>query len=166
VWADYVNRMTRHGRRVTVLTGASMFPARDDRDLVRALKRRVAGPLEVIDAVSAGEWLDAIARAAVVVSGRFHHTIAAATLGTPFVLVESNTPKNAGLARMLDAAPPLALGRPGLVDDLVSRTEEAIQAGPRPPDSHRAQVARLCALAEKNFLGLAAGAPRERGTAG
>jgi polysaccharide pyruvyl transferase WcaK-like protein len=32
-------------------------------------------------------WLDTIASASLVVSGRFHHTIAAAVLGIPFIII-------------------------------------------------------------------------------
>jgi polysaccharide pyruvyl transferase WcaK-like protein len=41
--------------------------------------------------------------AEIVVGGRFHPTILAALVGTPFVAVPSNTHKMAGLMEMLDA---------------------------------------------------------------
>jgi polysaccharide pyruvyl transferase WcaK-like protein len=98
----------------------------------------------------------------VLVSGRFHHTIAAACLNTPFVLLGSNTPKNAGLAETLGVPAPLALDSPGFVEALISRTEAAREGGSPPEDEGARRAAGLRELALENFSGLpAAEAARE-----
>ena len=40
------------------------------------------------------EWLDTIRSATLLVSGRFHYTIASCMLDTPCIVLDSNTPKN------------------------------------------------------------------------
>lgn len=47
------------------------------------------------------EWLRLIARAGLVVTGRFHHVVAALAFGTPVVALSSNTPKIEGVFKLL-----------------------------------------------------------------
>ena len=61
--------------------------------------------LNVVFAESENEWLQQIARSKLLVSGRFHHSVAATCLQTPFLLFNSNTPKNKALADRLDEYP-------------------------------------------------------------
>lgn len=149
--AAFVERGARRKLEVRVLIGARMFPAPEDRAFVAALEARVPGRFEVVDADSIQRWLETIARAGTLVSGRFHHTIAAAALRTPFVLLESNTPKNAGLAAALGAPAPLPLDHPRLAEELEARTGVAREsaAGPERLDA-------LCDLAMRNFDALPA----------
>jgi tetratricopeptide (TPR) repeat protein len=155
VWGAFVERMTATGMKVRLLMGASMLPAIEDVEFARLLAARVPRGLEVVDADSLDTWLGTIARAAVLVSGRFHYTIAAATLGTPYVLLESNTPKNVGLAAVLESPAPVSLDSLRLSDELAERAGDAIGGrgdyarGPRPD-----LAARLCADAMQNFLRL------------
>lgn len=73
---------------------------RRDADNVRAL-----GPMPTVSHHEASfAQLTAIqSQAEIVVGGRFHPTILAALVGTPFVAVPSNTHKMSGLMEMLDA---------------------------------------------------------------
>ncbi len=156
-WIAFAERMALAGMQVRVLTGASMLPAADDLSFAQALKRGAPRVVEVVEADSLEWWLATLARAAVVVSGRFHHTIAAATLGTPFVLLDSNTPKNSGLARVLGSPPPLSLNTPELADQLTARTEDALRHHGAYAAPARADLApQLCEGAMRNFLGLPA----------
>jgi polysaccharide pyruvyl transferase WcaK-like protein len=146
-WTAFAERVKARGTALRVLIGASMLPAADDAEFVRRLVRESPDAWEVVEADRMEQWLDTLARAAVVVSGRFHHTIAAATLGTPFVLLESNTQKNAGLASVLGAPPPKPLDAADLVEQLVAGVDSA-----RAPRADLA--AELCAAAMRNFLRL------------
>ena len=83
------------------LYGANGAPAADDHQLGSVLAKETAQRLDVRYAATEREWLDAIAGAELLVSGRFHHTIAAACLGTPFGVAGSNTTKIAGLLETL-----------------------------------------------------------------
>jgi hypothetical protein len=74
-------------------------------------------------------------------------------LGTPCILLGSNTPKNAALAQVVGIDPPLSWADPALADILVTRTEDALKR----PDQFRTTNDirnRMCQLAEQNFIGL------------
>ena len=151
-WTTYIRNMVDQRRRVRVLVGANMFPAPDDRAFAQSLEQRVPGTIELVNANRMDVWLDTIARASLVVSGRFHHTVAAAALNTPFVLLGSNTPKNAGLAEALHAPQPLSLDSPRLLEEMLSRTEAALGEGGHGEGDEA--LATMCDAAMKNFLAL------------
>jgi polysaccharide pyruvyl transferase WcaK-like protein len=144
-YGAFVDAMIAQGTPVTFLTGANLLPAVDEDRFLRALRERAPG-LRVVEADSVREWLAVLADAAVVVSGRFHHTLAAASLGTPFVLLDSNTPKNAGLARMLSAPEPIRLGSPTLAEEMIAATRGRLATAPTTPT-----LDALCQLALENF---------------
>lgn len=82
-----------HGRRVEFLVGGPGEVAQDDRRLIAALLARGGRGWTARSAATFEAWCGAIAGAGVLVSGRFHHSIAAACLGTPAIALASNTPK-------------------------------------------------------------------------
>jgi tetratricopeptide (TPR) repeat protein/polysaccharide pyruvyl transferase WcaK-like protein len=135
---------------VTILTGADLFPALEEEAFASTLAARLPGSRR-LEATSLPEWFDALAGAAAVVSGRFHHTLAAASFGTPFVLLGSNSPKNAGLAAMLDAAHPVPLDAPDLAGTLVRETAAALEAPGGDDAAAERRLAALCELALRNF---------------
>lgn len=69
------------------------------KDYNRRLFRRRIG---VIRAKTAEEWLSAIHRAKFFASGRFHHSLAALSVGTPFAVLGAHSPKN---CLLLDVQP-------------------------------------------------------------
>ncbi|MEL7537887.1 MAG: polysaccharide pyruvyl transferase family protein [Pseudomonadota bacterium] len=101
--AAFVQRATANGWDCNYLYGAAGTPADDDHRLGTALAIRTRGRLSVTYAESERAWLSEIAGARLLVSGRFHHTLAAACVGTPFLVGASNTAKIAGLLETLDA---------------------------------------------------------------
>ena len=137
-----------------VLLGARREPAADDRVFTETLNSIATGQYKIFEAKSMKEWLDRIATASLLVSGRFHYTIAAACLGTPFVALEGNTPKMTALSEALGQEQPLSYADPKLHIHLISRSTKALRAGPINEDSRRELLHHLCALAEKNFQGL------------
>jgi len=106
--ARMIDHVTSRGEAVTVLTGAAAHPAQDDIRFVEALRAVSPGGWTLRQAGSADEWLDVIQSAKLLVSGRFHHTIAALCLRTPFIALASNTPKMEGLLKMAGQAPTLS----------------------------------------------------------
>jgi polysaccharide pyruvyl transferase WcaK-like protein len=90
------------GLAVQVLLGANAHLAADDVTFVKALRERAGAAFELVLATSEAQWLTTIAQARLLISGRFHHSIAAAFVGTPFLLYDSNTAKVDGLVRMLE----------------------------------------------------------------
>ena len=68
----------------------------EDRRAFNSLKRYLP-TMQWMDATSFPAWLSHIKHADLLLSGRFHYTIAAACLGTPAVTFQSNTAKNDSL---------------------------------------------------------------------
>jgi polysaccharide pyruvyl transferase WcaK-like protein len=137
-----------------VLLGARRNPAIDDRAFTETLATIAPGQYKIHEAKSMEEWLDRIATASLLVSGRFHYTIAAACLGTPFVALEGNTPKMAALAETLGVDAPLSYADPKLHIRLIQRSSEALKAGAASEVDRQSLLNRLCGMAEKNFEGL------------
>ena len=110
------------GLRPVFLFGANANLAADDCEFARHLTRAAGGTIELCHATSEAEWLSAIASAKLLVSGRFHYSIAAACLGTPFIALDSNTPKMDGLMQVLGLGCRADSASPSLPADLVRQT--------------------------------------------
>lgn len=139
------------GLAVKILVGANAYPAADDASFVKALLPRLSGDCELVHARTETAWLQTIAEARLLISGRFHHSIAAATLGTPLLIGESNTGKLDGLVEVLGLAPEQVRFGPGLplpeqCAAMLDRPEVGLVV--------REQRSALLALARNNFLGL------------
>ena len=96
LFSSYLNAMHRQGYSITFLYGAKDWPAKDDREFVAFVKPRLKFDLKIFEAKNIDQWLSCIENAELLVSGRFHHTIAAGCLGTRFIALNSNTPKMDG----------------------------------------------------------------------
>lgn len=145
-FAAYLTAMASTGLEIELLSGAPARPATDERRFVERLTQELpAGGWRQREATSLEEWCEALGSARALVSGRFHHSLAAYTLATPFVALESNTPKITGLTEMLGLPPPLGYDEATLSDRLAARTLEILDRAPAP------ELDRLLALAEKNL---------------
>jgi len=96
---------------VEILSGSKAYLAGDEGGFVEALVlalERAGLAHNLLFPLSEKEWLSAIGSAALVVSGRFHYSIAAAFQGVPFLVAESNTEKITGLLAALAVPPDIA----------------------------------------------------------
>ena len=84
-----------------MLLGARGYPAADDTKFAAALQAAVGGKFDVVLATSEFDWLCRIRDASLLISGRFHHSIAAVCMRTPCIVLASNTPKTTGLLLLL-----------------------------------------------------------------
>jgi polysaccharide pyruvyl transferase WcaK-like protein len=138
----------KQGLRVQVLVGANASLAADDVSFVQALHARLNGAYELVATHNETQWLTAIAQARLLVSGRFHHSIAAACVGTPFLLGDSNTAKIDGLLQMLELpAEQVRFVAGTSIDKQVHALLARREAGLIRP----ATRARLIALGRENF---------------
>ena len=149
---DVATLALKHKYSVDVLVGASAFFAKNDLQLVTALHSRLSGRYRLVAATSEQQWLQAIAGAQLLVSGRYHHSIAAACLGTPVALAGS-APKIDGLIERL------GLGReqawlPALDRDAAASRVTALLRNPGRALVSQERLARLRELAQQNFAGL------------
>ncbi|CCB85174.1 putative uncharacterized protein [Parachlamydia acanthamoebae UV-7] len=147
----YLETIAATGFEIKVLIGAAAFPSKDDQSFVSFLKTHCEAPWELIKASSMEEWLDTINQATFLVSGRFHHSIAAFCLNTPFIALNSNTHKVHAICALLGQAEPLLFSDPELFDHLLLRTNAIISS---PSIDNDTKVTEIYQLAEKNFNGL------------
>lgn len=109
IYAYLIETLNKQNVTVEVLIGAAANLAADDARFVASLSKRCPAGWNLVAATSLNEWLRCIGEAQLLVSGRFHHTIAAVCLGTPFITFESNTPKVSGIFELLGQEPPLSI---------------------------------------------------------
>ena len=145
--AAYMEAMAADGFEITVLTGAKADPAQDDQAFLTALREKTPDHWQHLDAPSMEVWLQTIQSASMLVSGRFHYTIAACTLGTPCIVLASNTPKNRALCEEARMPPPLSFDHAMLSRDLLERTTSGLGKPPITDEVREEWKAR----AEKNF---------------
>jgi polysaccharide pyruvyl transferase WcaK-like protein len=127
--SQYMQAMHEHGFSVTVLVGANDHPAEDDRNLITALKQQPFSDWQLFTADSLEDWIRCLASASLLVSGRFHYTIAAAFLQIPCVVLESCTLKNQALAECFGLEAPLEYDDEHFSQELQARTERALANG-------------------------------------
>jgi polysaccharide pyruvyl transferase WcaK-like protein len=144
---SYLENMASRGYDIKFLYGAPAYPAKDDREFIQFVEQRLKVRWAVVTATSIDDWLEHIETADLLISGRFHHTIAAACLGTPFVALESNTPKMHGLMDVL-GGDVISFADPSIMTTLMRATERAL--------SYKQEVLldKLVSLGKRNFIKL------------
>jgi polysaccharide pyruvyl transferase WcaK-like protein len=91
---DFISYFLDKNITVKFLYGAQFSPASEDLYLQDRLKKNPKlSNLIIVQAKTMLEWIEEIRIASFLFSARFHHTIAALTIGTPFSYLSSNTPK-------------------------------------------------------------------------
>ncbi len=152
ILAQYASVMNQNNYAIKLLVGAMAHPAADDFEFLDALTKILPFEAEVVNAKSAGEWLDTIANATILVSGRFHHSIAAAVLGTPYIAFESNTPKISGINEILHTSAPIPydVGSEEMLKQILERTVVALET-PQNLMIDAEKLTELYTLAGNNF---------------
>jgi polysaccharide pyruvyl transferase WcaK-like protein len=137
------------GTRLKFLTGAKAFVNQEDARIYEEIQRHCPA-LECFNALSMADWLSTLQNAACLVSARYHHTLAAVSVGLPCVVFPSNTSKtNASLAMLgLDTMQSLDQD-PEPIQHLLN---EAFLQRLAPADAVKVQ--QVVELAANNFLQL------------
>ncbi len=133
--------------------GANAYPAGDDIAFVQQLQKALPGQVELVYAQSEVDWLSAISSAKLLISGRFHHSIAAACLDTPFIVLDSNTPKISGLMQTLELQTFISSKSPQFGNQLLTLSGSLLDnpdQGLLTKENHQ----KILSQAEKNFTGL------------
>ena len=103
---DYVRYFLEKNVSVKFLSGAKFTPAQEDLRLQESLFHEFKlSNIEIIQAQTMLEWCEAFQNASFLFSARFHHTIAALSIGTPFAYLNSNTPKIDAILETLNEDP-------------------------------------------------------------
>ena len=151
----YLQMMQYQGFQIKFLYGAKSYPAKDDREFIEYMQKHFCVDWEIYEAKSLDDWLRTIDEASLLVSGRFHHTIAAACLGTKFIALSSNTPKMDGLMQVLESQPVIKYNSPNIYNELLLRSQEILDFSIGTHNLvNKNRLDYLCQKAEKNFEGL------------
>jgi polysaccharide pyruvyl transferase WcaK-like protein len=145
--ADLLREWTADGTPLVLPLGAAAKPAADEARFAAALKSLLPA-LTILDCASLEAWRDCLAGARLLVSGRFHHSLAAFCVGTPFVALDTHTPKLAGLSAMLGLPEPIRHDAPDWTRALRARLAWVEAERVRFGDAGR--LAELRALARRN----------------
>jgi polysaccharide pyruvyl transferase WcaK-like protein len=153
-FAEYARWVASQGWNVAVLTGARAFPSGDEAAFTRALTRYgLPAGAEIIQADSVQQWLGEIARAGIVTTGRFHHSIAAFATGAPLVAASSNTAKTNAIMQLLEKPEPLPIRAPDLAARLIDAHQAALD-NQEHPSEHDARLEAVLTLAQENYAAL------------
>ncbi|WP_336222175.1 polysaccharide pyruvyl transferase family protein [Citrobacter amalonaticus] len=77
---------------IVYLTGSASGMNNEDPDVIASLQKYIPEMI-VHDAHSFTEWLSVIKHSVLLISGRYHYSVAAMCFGTPMICFSSNTPK-------------------------------------------------------------------------
>ena len=150
-FAKTLGRFAGDSIPIRFLTGAKNDPAREDMLQFDIIKKAIQN-IELIEADSMEAWLGWISRSSCLISGRYHHSLAAAALGTPFLVFPSNTPKIEATMEMLDypavvsALDESSKARIGdFIDDSIKGRSKAVRAD---------KVEEILELSGNNFADL------------
>ena len=103
-----IKKLTKDNLQVKILTGAKANPAPDETKFMGWMQPYINElGWQEINATSLIEWYQCIANSRLIISGRFHHSIAAFFQNTPLILMASNTPKNRALTETFNIYPPI-----------------------------------------------------------
>jgi len=159
--AEAIAPYAKRGWKVHMLTGRKDGPSSGDLEFLPGMAS-VLGEIVPIVARSADEWLFEIERADLLVSGRFHHSISAAVLGTPFVALSSNTSKIEGVCQMLGLPAPQQPARANLAESLTREIELALET--KEYSARASTLAKIMTHAERNFAGFTLPSSSTRGS--
>ena len=153
-FASYSRWAATQGWTIVLLTGARAFPAADDNRFLQMLARHgLPAGTELTAATSLEAWMGEISRASLVVTGRFHHSIAAFSLGRPFVAASSNTAKVHALMQLLERPQPLPIQDPDLGAMMIASHQIALDSV-EGPSEHAARLEAVETLAMENYARL------------
>lgn len=133
-------------RSLIYVTGAKANDAQDDSATLGSLGQ---SGLDVEHQVlsSFHDWATALSGADCLISGRFHHTIAAAFLGTPMVTFRGGTPKIDGLFESLAFSSLIDSAGDDAIASGLSLLKSALEhREPTLPTDRRASLIRLASL--------------------
>lgn len=149
-FGQLLTRVQQPGVRLGFLMGAKSSVNPEDERIYQEMKKHCP-TLEALTAHSMKDWLHTLAHAACLVSARYHHTLAAASVGTPTVVFPSNTPKIDASMQMLGVGAIWNLDQDAA--ELADLITDALHQ--RLPAIAPTQVAHVVALAAHNFDGIA-----------
>jgi polysaccharide pyruvyl transferase WcaK-like protein len=153
VMVDFINHFLKKNVCVKFLLGAHFSPAQEDIILQKKLKENPnLASLEVVHAQSMRQWIDEFKSASFLFSARFHHSIAALSVGTPFRYLSSNTPKISAILETIGENVNEFYLADNDTDKLIDAAEECIYNSASIKSKKRLKT--MISMANENFIGL------------
>lgn len=152
LFKKYLQTMSDRGFSIKFLLGAKDYPAKDELEFIKFMQDNdFKADWIVYEAKTIEDWLNTIATASLLVSGRFHHTIAAACLETPFIPLSSNTPKMTGLINALDLNDSVIKWDNNIYNNLLRTTDIQLSENIVREEKIDGVLNKLSSKAERNF---------------
>lgn len=153
-FAEYARWAATQGWTTVLLAGARAFPAADENRFIQTIARHgLPAGTELAAATSLETWMGEISRAGMVATGRFHHSIAAFSLGAPFIAAGSNTAKVHALMQLLERPQPMPINDPSLGKMLIEAHQQALDTA-EGEAAHKARLDAVESLAMENYARL------------
>lgn len=150
---DFIHHFLEKNVKVTFLSGAQFSPAGEDMRLQKKLKEDPnLSDLKFVHAQSMRQWIDEFKSASFLFSARFHHSIAALSIGTPFRYFDSNTPKINAILETIDEDANDFYVKDNDKDTLINSAEKCLDKAASIKSKKRLQT--MISLANENFIGL------------
>jgi polysaccharide pyruvyl transferase WcaK-like protein len=145
--ARILNQFSNNTIPIFYLTGAKGVVAHEDKIIFSKI-REICPDIQLAEAKSMRSWLDYIKQSSCFISARYHHTLAAASLGVPFVALRSNTPKINATMEMI-GSPLLNVEQDNDVDTIKNFINDSLSGKTNPIESHI--MKKMISLSENNF---------------
>lgn len=149
-YVELINYLLLKNIPVRFLLGAKNHPAAEDIQLQKRFKETSeTRNIKFIETKKMSDWIHEFQTASFLFSARFHHTVAALSIGTPFNFMRSNTPK---ISSILDTLGETAQETKATVDGLTD-VKNAIHLALEKRTTNKSQerVEKMLYLADKNF---------------
>ncbi|MDC0139337.1 polysaccharide pyruvyl transferase family protein [Hyphomicrobiales bacterium] len=153
VMVDFISHFLKKNVQVTFLSGAQFSPAAEDISLQKKLQENPRlSNLNVVQAQSMRQWIDEFKSASFLFSARFHHSISALSIGTPFRYFDSNTPKINAILETIDEDVNDFYVKDNDIDTLINSAEKCLDHSASIKSKKRLKT--MISLANENFIGL------------
>lgn len=153
VMVDFIDYFLKKNVSVTFLYGAKFSPAMEDIKLHKKLKdSSKLSNLKVVEAKSMRQWIDEFKSASFLFSARFHYSLAALSIGTPFRYFDSNTPKINAALETIDEDINEFFVNDNDIHTLIYSAEKCLNNSVSIKSKKRLDT--MVSLANENFVGL------------
>lgn len=143
-----LRRLLGPDRTFHYLVGAKRRPDPKEPQFFESMRREIPN-LEYKEAESIEEWVGEIRNASFLISGRFHHSIAAAMVDTPVIVFPSNTPKIHAACSMMGLDAPIPYDFPNVEKAIAMAVRKAMDG--KTPLMNQETKSVILALAGNNF---------------
>lgn len=123
---QFITYLYESGFEPTLISGARIWHAHSEDRFINTIQKKFPH-IQHRHCNSIKDWLSALSNAYALISGRFHHSLACLTMGTPIITFEGNTPKLHAICKELDIDKPITYQSKDINTTLTNRFENINQ---------------------------------------